>query len=97
MHEFGPQYLISLRMVQGSRMAPLCWDRLAALLMRLTQSLFEPDRLRLACFLDDHTATIVSTKRQRMMTVAIIILTWEALGLSLAYHKGQRGPMVVWV
>jgi hypothetical protein len=38
------QYLVFLRTVQGSRSAPLTWARVAALVMRLTQSLFYPSR-----------------------------------------------------
>ena len=41
------RFLLFLRTVQGSRGAPLCWARLAALIMRLTQSLFPPKLLRL--------------------------------------------------
>ena len=37
------------RVAQGSAVAPTLWGRLAALVMRLTQSLFEPSKLRLVC------------------------------------------------
>ena len=35
-------YMVFLRTAQGSRGAPLCWARYAALIMRLTQSLYPP-------------------------------------------------------
>mgnify|MGYP000140571462 CR=1 FL=1 len=91
------QYLIFLCMVQGSRCAPLCWARLAALLMRFTQSLFSPDPLRLLCFVDDPVAGITGTQLERKLCVATIILTWEALGLPLAYRKGQLSQSVTWI
>ena len=71
------QSLIFLRMVQGSRGAPLRWARLAALLMRLTQSLFDPDRLRLLGFVDDPIAGVTGTKLQGQLCVATSVLTWD--------------------
>ena len=72
------KYIVFLRMVQGCRSAPLCWARLAALLMRLTQSLFEPNRVNLHCFVDDPVASIRGTKQDRRLYVATMIYTWEA-------------------
>ena len=48
------KYLVYLRTVQGSRGAPLTWARTAALLLRLTVSLFPLDRIRALCFVDAH-------------------------------------------
>ena len=47
------KYVTFLRAVQGSRGAPLTWARFAALVMRLTQSLFDDDELRTQRFVDD--------------------------------------------
>ncbi len=65
--------------------------------MRLTQSLFDANRLRLLCFVDDPIAAIVGTKKQRVVCMATIILTWEALGFKLAYAKGQLGSEITWI
>ena len=65
--------------------------------MRLTQSLFEVDTVRLHCFVDDPIAAIRGTPLSRKLTVATIILTWEALGFGLAYRKGQFGRKVSWI
>ena len=42
-------FIVFLRPVQGSRGGPLSWARLAALVMRLTQALFDPSYVRLHC------------------------------------------------
>ena len=92
-----PKYLLFLRSVQGSRSAPLTWARLAALIMRLTQSLFSGATLCLRCFVDDPIAVLLGTLAERRAMMSAIILVWEALGFDLAYHKGQNGPSVVWI
>ena len=51
-------YVVFLRTVQGSRGAPLSWARLAALVMRLTQALFDTRKVKLHCFVDDPIASI---------------------------------------
>ena len=56
-----PKYLLFLRTVQGSRSAPLTWARLAAVIMRLTQSLFSGVPLRLQCFVDYPIAVLLGT------------------------------------
>jgi hypothetical protein len=91
------QYLVFLRTVQGSRSAPLTWARVAALVMRLTQSLFHPDTLRLHCFVDDPIASVRGTAAERRAAVATMVLVWEALSFGLAYKKGQFGKKVVWI
>jgi hypothetical protein len=65
--------------------------------MRLTQSLFSPERLRLLCFVDDPIAGICGTPMERKLSIAVIILTWEDLGFTLAYRKGQRAQSVTWI
>jgi hypothetical protein len=91
------KYMSFLRAAQGSRAAPLLWARLAALLMRLTQSLFEPENVSLLCFVDDPIAALRGTELEKRTSVALIILVWEALGFKLAYHKGQFAKVVTWI
>jgi hypothetical protein len=91
------KYMVFLRAAQGSRAAPLLWARLAALVMRLTQSLFSPGDVNLMCFVDDPLAALRGTELERRTTVATIILVWESLDLKLAYHKGQLGKTVTWI
>ena len=73
------KYMAFLRAAQGSRAAPLLWAKLAALLMRLTQSLFLPSDVNLMCFVDDPLAALRGTELEKRTQVAVIVLVWEAL------------------
>ena len=84
-------------MVQGSRSAPLCWARVAALLMRLTRSLFAPDVARSLCYVDDPLFLFSGTMKQRRKMTAMCVLTREALGFGLQYKKGQLGSSIEWI
>ena len=75
---------------QGSAAAPTLWGRLAALVMRLTQSLFAPSKLRLVCYVDDPLAAILGTEDERRMMTTLLVLIWSALGFKLAFAKGQH-------
>lgn len=83
--------------MQGSRSAPLSWARLAALVMRLTQSLFDDDKVSLHCFVDDPVAVIKGTLAEPQEIVIAMVLVWEALYFKLAYKKRQYGKSVVWI
>ena len=83
------KYLAFPRAAQGSTNAGLLWGRLAAVVMRLTQSLFMPSELSLMCYVDDPLAAFLGTERIRKRNAALMVLVWEALGFKLAYAKGQ--------
>ena len=72
-----------LSLAQGSRNAPLCLGRLAALLIRPTQSLFASDEVRLACVVDDPIVALLGTEAEQMTFVTIIVMVWSALGFLL--------------
>ena len=90
------KFVAYLRTAQGSRGAPNTWARVAALIMRLTQSVIM-QRASLTCYVDDPLAVIKGTMEQRRQTAALIIYIWRALGLPLPLDKGQFGPEVVWI
>ena len=48
--------------------------------MRLAQSLFEPSKLRLVCYVDDLLAAILGTEEERRMMTTLMVLIWSALG-----------------
>ena len=89
--------IISLTIAQGSRNAPLSWGRVAALLGRISQSLFLEDELRLSIYTDDPIAVVKGRRSSRNHFIGILVLLWRALGLRLAFHKAARGSEVVWV
>ena len=91
------KFIAFLSTAQGSRGAPLTWARLAALIMRLTQSLFDRRSVRLQCFVDDPIGAIKGSETRRKVIIATITLVWEALGCKLAYSKGQRGNAAEWI
>ena len=80
-----------VRAAQGSRLASSLWGRLAALVMRLTQSLFSVGDMRLMSSMDDTLANMKGTTYERKLRVAVIIVVWEAVKFRLAYCKGQLG------
>ena len=90
------QFLVYLRRAQGSRGAPTSWARLAALVMRLTQSTFQ-EAIALLCYVDDPLCIISGSPVQRKMIAASIISLWSALGLTLQLRKGQFGRQVTWI
>ena len=73
------------------------WGRLAALVMRLTQSLFEPTEVRLVCYVDDPLAAIRGSDADRRMFAAVMVLVWAASGFKLAYAKGQLDRKITWI
>jgi len=89
--------LAFLRAAQGSTNAGLLWGRLAAVIMRLTQSLFLPSELSLMCYVDDPLAALLGTERIRKRNAALMVLVWESLGFKLAYAKGQLAQEVTWI
>ena len=91
------KYLAFLPAAQGSTNAGLLWGRLAAVNMRLTQSLFLPSELSLMCYVDDPFAALLGTERVRKRNAVLMVLVWEALGFKLAYAKGQLAQEVTWI
>ena len=71
------KFFVFLRMVQGSRSAPLCWARVAALLTRLTRSPFLSTSVRALCYVDDPLFLFASSPAERRRMATMCILTWE--------------------
>ena len=65
--------------------------------MRLTQSLFTPQQLRLQCFVDDPLGVVRGSALERNAIMAAIMITWETLRCPLSYAKGQQGTAVSWI
>eukprot|EP00971_Amphidinium_carterae_P152120 3015172-Amphidinium_carterae.1 len=54
-----------------------------------SRAVLGPDTTRLACYVDDPVATLSGPTAYQSRQVAHLILLWCALGLPLAFHKGQ--------
>ena len=87
---------VFLRTAQGSRGAPLTWARLAALVGRLTQAMFDPGTVRINTYVDDPLCAFYGDKTSRDRNCATIILVWAALGFSLSLAKAKRGSETTW-
>ena len=70
---------------------------MSALVDRLAQSLFSVDELDLQIYTDDPVATMVGTSQQVDRYITVLVLAWRALGLNLAFAKGQLGCETTWV
>ena len=93
---FRGQVYVLLRTAQGSRGAPLTWARTAALLARLTQTMFPTDVLRLNVYVDDPIMAIRGGLRRRDLVVATVMLVWSALGFTLSLRKAKRAHAITW-
>ena len=91
------KYHTFLRNAQGSRNAPLGWERVAALLARLTQGMFSTDEVLMEVYTDDPCIVVGGWKDARNEYLCLIILAWMVLGLPLSWRKGLRGTAVTWV
>jgi len=91
------RYYVYLRNAQGSRGAPLGWGRTAALLGRLTQSMFHKNEARIEIYTDDPCITLAGSRRQRDRCVAAIVLIWRLLGFPLSWRKASRGVSISWI
>ena len=91
------KWIVYVRTPQGSRGAPFSWGYVFSLVARCTQSLFPSSRLRLHVYVDDPLAIVRGPANIRNRCIAIIIITWRALGFGLAYSKSMRGQKVVWI
>ena len=94
-------YLAYTRTAQGSRGAPLSWTvefglvcRCAAGTLRCEES---SDTQRLQVYVDDPALVVSGPRPFRRQQVALLMLVWTILGVSLAIDKGQFGPHVDWI
>jgi len=85
------------RLCFGMAGAPLIWGRLAAAACRLGQSCFQPEELRLQCYVDDPAIAVLGSQQERNRLIIILLLLWSALGLALSWEKGSRGTSVPWI
>ncbi|CAK0840195.1 unnamed protein product, partial [Prorocentrum cordatum] len=84
-------------MAQDSVNAPLVCGCVAALLAHLAQSMFWPSEIHHHIYVDDPIIAARGLARQRDRCFAIVILTWPARGIQLAFKKAERGQEVDWV
>eukprot|EP00971_Amphidinium_carterae_P131343 2601466-Amphidinium_carterae.1 len=90
-------YFVYKRLAQGSRLAPLVWARVAALVMRLTCSLLQADAAAAECFVEDPLIVVNGTLAAQKIELSLVLLAWHALGVQLSTHKAQLGTRIKWI
>ena len=80
----------------GIGSGPLVWGRVAAAVLRMTQSLLA-DYGRSECFVDDTLLVLRGCASTRRRTLFMVLLFWQVLGLKLAWRKLERGRIVRWI
>ena len=88
---FAGRFLRWNRVAQGSTNGPQSFCRLAALVGRLTQSVFDSDVARLQVYIDDPILTMRGTEKQAKHNMTKAILVWRCCCLDLAFsHRSSR-------
>merc|ERR1712078_53781 len=64
---------------------------------RLLQGMFSEKVLRLQIYLDDLAWALAGSTHQRSWNLAICLWTLVALGVRVAWGKGERGQQVAWI
>ena len=93
---FRGRYYVFLVTVQGSRIAPLTFARVIALVTRLTQGTVGTRTCRLNCYVDDPLMAICAPAAERDLAIGMVLLIWSALGLPLSLNKAKRGTDMTW-
>ena len=84
-------------MLFGFKAAPLIMGRLSACMSRMWQSFLKPNEGSLQCHMDDPLVALQGTLQERNSKIAMLLYTAWAMGLNLAYAKGERGTRLVWI
>ena len=90
------EILVFCAMLFGFKGAPLIMGRLAAALARLWQSMIMRDG-ELQLYMDDPLFAIIGPKVRRRGVLAMLLYTAAAMGVQLAFHKGEQGFRICWI
>ena len=71
--------------------------RLSSLVSRFLQSLFARGEACLQTYMDDPWFMLAGPLGRRNRNVALILYSLFAMGINVAYHKGERGLRVTWI
>ena len=89
--------IIFTAMLFGFRAAPLVMGRLSSCLARLWQSLLRHRDGALQLYVDDAIVFLNGTRAHRDEKLALMLYTASAMGIQIAYHKGERGKKTTWI
>ena len=90
------EIIVFCAMLFGFKAAPLVMGRLSSALARLWQSMIMRDG-SLQLYMDDPLFAVLGPLNRRRGIIAMLLYTAMAMGINLAFHKGERGLMVKWI
>ena len=76
----------------GLKSTPLVWDRLAAALMRLLRGCVNVKHTQFQGYMDDPDLLLRGTKTARDKFLSSLCLHTTTVDITMAWHKGTRGP-----
>ena len=90
-------YFLYKVLLFGIKSGPLVWGRAAAFLMRITAAVLFHEPARIQCYVDDPVLATCGPQATRDKVMWMTIVLWIALGYTLTWKKGQRGPTAEWI
>ena len=90
-------FILYTALLFGFKAAPLLMARLSALVSRFLQSLFVRGEGCLQTYMDDPWFMLAGPLMRRNRNIAMILYSLYAMGVNVAYHKGERGLRVTWI
>ena len=91
------QFILYTALLFGFKAVPLLMARLAAMFTRFLQSLLAKGKGVIQTYMDDPLILLAGTDARRNRTLALLLYSMWALGINIAYHKGERGLRVTWI
>ena len=88
-------YFVFCTVLFGVGTGPLVWCRVAAAIMRITQSVLCNSRI--ACFVDDPIVVLGGALNNRISQALQALLLWTALGAGIAWKKASFNQSVQWI
>ena len=84
-------------MLFGFKGAPLIMGRLSGALARMWQALLAGGRGMVQIYMDDPIIFLAGPRDERARNLSMLLYSARAMGLNLAFEKGDRGAHVKWI
>ena len=91
------EFILYTALLFGFKAAPLLMARLSAMFTRFLQSLLVKGEGVIQTYMDDPLILLAGTRARRDRTLSLLLYSLWALGINLAFSKGERGLRVTWI
>lgn len=91
------EFVMYTALLFGFKAAPLLMSRLSAMISRFVQSLFLRGEGVVQTYMDDPLFILAGPPSRRNRTLALVLYSLYAMGVNVAYSKGERGLRVNWI